>query len=99
MRHAVCRLSGYSALLAILANTVWWSGAGPAGDQAGMQTVRAGEVLRMDGGGRLDRSTSSSQQMAASAATLTASFAKVEWHPGELYPRVGFVVTNLARPA
>ncbi len=24
--------------------------------------------------------------------------AKVEWHPGELYPRVGFVVTNLARP-
>ena len=25
--------------------------------------------------------------------------AKVEWHPGELYPRVGFVVTNLPRPA
>jgi DDE family transposase len=25
--------------------------------------------------------------------------AKVEWHPGELYPRVGFVVTNLSRPA
>jgi hypothetical protein len=25
--------------------------------------------------------------------------AKVEWHPGELYPRVGFVVTNMARPA
>ena len=24
--------------------------------------------------------------------------AKVEWHPGELYPRVGFVVTNLSRP-
>jgi hypothetical protein len=24
---------------------------------------------------------------------------KVEWHPGELYPRVGFVVTNLSRPA
>ena len=24
--------------------------------------------------------------------------AKVEWHPGELYPRVGFVVTNLGRP-
>ena len=23
--------------------------------------------------------------------------AKVEWHPGELYPRVGFIVTNLAR--
>ena len=25
--------------------------------------------------------------------------AKVEWHPGELLPRVGFVVTNLTRPA
>jgi hypothetical protein len=25
--------------------------------------------------------------------------AKIEWHPGELYPRVGFIVTNLARSA
>ena len=25
--------------------------------------------------------------------------AKVEWYPGELYPRVGFIVTNMARPA
>ena len=25
--------------------------------------------------------------------------AKVEWHPGELYPRGGFVVTNLSQPA
>jgi hypothetical protein len=25
--------------------------------------------------------------------------AKVEWHAGELYPRVGFIITNLARPA
>ena len=25
--------------------------------------------------------------------------AKVEWHQGELYPRVGFLVTNLTRPA
>ena len=24
--------------------------------------------------------------------------AKVEWHPGELVPRVGFIVTNLSRP-
>ncbi len=24
--------------------------------------------------------------------------AKVEWHQGELYPRVGFIVTNLKRP-
>jgi hypothetical protein len=25
--------------------------------------------------------------------------AKVEWHPSELYPCVGFILTNLARPA
>jgi len=25
--------------------------------------------------------------------------AKLEWHPGELYPRVKFIVTNMARPA
>jgi DDE family transposase len=25
--------------------------------------------------------------------------AKVEWHQGELYPRVGFIVTSLTRPA
>jgi hypothetical protein len=25
--------------------------------------------------------------------------AKVEWHPGELYPRVGFIVTNMSHPA
>jgi hypothetical protein len=25
--------------------------------------------------------------------------AKVEWHSGEIYPRVGFIITNLARPA
>ncbi len=25
--------------------------------------------------------------------------AKVEWNPGALYPRVGFIVTNLSRPA
>jgi hypothetical protein len=25
--------------------------------------------------------------------------AKVEWHPDELYPRVGFIVINMSRPA
>jgi hypothetical protein len=36
---------------------------------------------------------------AASWAKARRVVAKVEWHPGELYPRVGFIVTNLARPA
>jgi hypothetical protein len=30
---------------------------------------------------------------------LRGVVAKVEWHPGELYPRVGFIVINLTRPA
>jgi hypothetical protein len=36
---------------------------------------------------------------AASWAKPRRVVAKVEWHPGELYPRVGFIVTNLSRPA
>ena len=38
---------------------------------------------------------------ASRSATETSgiSLPSVEWHPGELYPRVGFIVTNLARPA
>ena len=35
---------------------------------------------------------------AASWVTSRRVVAKVEWHPGELYPRVGFIVTNLSRP-
>ena len=36
---------------------------------------------------------------AASWSKLRRVVAKVEWHPGELYPRVGFIVTNMARVA
>ena len=36
---------------------------------------------------------------AGSWGTKRRVVAKVEWHPGELYPRVGFIVTNLSRPA
>ena len=36
---------------------------------------------------------------AASWSKPRRVIAKIEWHPGELYPRVGFIVTNLSRPA
>ena len=36
---------------------------------------------------------------AASWTKPRRAIAKVEWHPGELFPRVGFIVTNLSRPA
>ena len=38
----------------------------------------------------------SSTELEATAAPVVA---KVEGHPVELYPRVGFIVTNLSRPA
>jgi hypothetical protein len=36
------------------------------------------------------------QYQAASWQKARRVIAKVEWHPGELFPRVGFVVTNMA---
>src|SRR5713101_5793774 len=36
---------------------------------------------------------------AASWSKPRRVIAKVEWHPGELYPRIGFIVANMARPA
>ncbi len=30
---------------------------------------------------------------------LAQQGSEARWHPGELYPRVGFIVTNLSRPA
>ena len=36
---------------------------------------------------------------AATSEKSRSIVAKVEWHPGELYPRVGLIVTNLSKPA
>ncbi|MGH6891281.1 MAG: IS1380 family transposase, partial [Dongiaceae bacterium] len=45
------------------------------------------------------RSYANFRYHAATWKTPRRVIAKVEWHPGELYPRGGFVVTNLSRPA
>jgi Transposase DDE domain group 1 len=47
---------------------------------------------------RVRRTYASFRYQAQSWSKSRHVVAKVEWHPGELYPRVGFVVTNLARP-
>src|SRR3954471_12201124 len=44
------------------------------------------------------RSYASFRYQAQSWSRSRRVVAKVEWHPGELDPRVGFLVTNLARP-
>ena len=45
------------------------------------------------------RSYASSRYQAQTWSHSRRVVAKVEWHPGDLYPRVGFLVTNLCRPA
>src|SRR3982074_3757410 len=45
------------------------------------------------------RSHASFTYQAGSWSQPRRVIAKVEWHPGELYPRVGFIVTNMSRPA
>src|SRR5207302_1571596 len=45
------------------------------------------------------RSYASFTYQAGSWSKPRRVIAKVEWHPGELYPRVGFIVTNMSRPA
>jgi hypothetical protein len=44
------------------------------------------------------RSYASFRYQAQSWSCSRRIVVKVEWHPGELYPRVGFLVTNLCRP-
>ena len=45
------------------------------------------------------RSYASFRYQAGSWTKPRRVVAKVEWHPGELYPSVGFVVANMTRPA
>jgi hypothetical protein len=45
------------------------------------------------------RSHASFRYQAGSWTKPRRVIAKVEWHQGELYPRVGFIVTNMGRPA
>ena len=48
---------------------------------------------------RVQRFYASFSYQAGSWSRKRRVVAKVEWHSGELYPRVGFIVTNLTRPA
>ena len=65
-----------------------------------------GDWLRGLGLGPYEAAFRESEIEADVLAELTDSWtkprrvvAKVEWHPGELYPRVGFIVTNTKCPA
>ena len=63
---------------------------------------RIGHLLRRPVGrppNHVRRFHASFRYQAASWSKPRRVVAKVEWHPGELYPRVGFIVTNLTRPA
>src|SRR5688572_1993882 len=63
---------------------------------------RIGHLLKRPVGrppNHVRRSHASFRYQAASWTKPRRVVAKVEWHPGELVPRVGFIVTNLSRPA
>ena len=73
----------------------------PAAGQSGLQD-RIGYLLKRPVGRpphEVRRYFASFSYQAQSWNKARRVVAKVEWHPGELYPRVGFIVTNLARPA
>jgi hypothetical protein len=64
--------------------------------------VRIGYLLTRPAGrppNEVRRSYANFTYQAGSWAKPRRVVAKVEWHPGEPYPRVGFIVTNMARPA
>lgn len=56
-------------------------------------------AIRLKANANLQRFYDSFFYQAASWSKARRVVAKVEWHPGELYPRIGFIVTNLSRPA
>jgi hypothetical protein len=47
---------------------------------------------------RVRQSHASFSYQAGSCTKPRRVIAKVEWHPGELYPRLGFIVTDMSRP-
>jgi hypothetical protein len=63
---------------------------------------RIGHLLKRPVGrppNQVRRSHASFSYQAGSWTKPRRVIAKVEWHPGELVPRVGFIVTNMSRPA
>ena len=63
---------------------------------------RIGHLLKRPVGrppNHVRRSHASFRYQAGSWTKPRRVIAKVEWHPGELVPRVGFIVTNMSRPA
>jgi Transposase DDE domain group 1 len=63
---------------------------------------RIGHLLKRPVGrppNRVRRSHASFHYQAGSWTKPRRVIAKVEWYPGELVPRVGFIVTNVSRPA
>ena len=79
------------------------AGAGAADRRRGGRiSARAGYLLKRPVGrppNEVRRYYANFTYQAASWTKPRRVIAKVEWHPGELVPRVGFIVTNMSRPA
>ena len=105
-RGGVCvSISGPMPPSPLRASTSIWKLSGSVCDPAARQPGprnRIGHPLRRPVGrppNEVRRYYANFTYQAASWTTPRRVIAKVEWHPGELYPRVGFIVTNMSRPA
>src|ERR1700730_13150070 len=95
-------LSGVCRSAAVTSSRHWlnWTRCSPAGVERSPQRP-AGFLLKRPVGRhqtKFDDTTPTSAIRAGSWNKLCRIVAKVEWHPGELYPRVGFIMTNMSRP-
>ena len=95
-------LSGVCRSAAVTSSRHWlnWTRCSPAGVEKSPQRP-AGFLLKRPVGRhqtKFDDTTPTSAIRAGSWNKLCRVVAKVEWHPGKLYPRVGFIVTNMSRP-
>jgi hypothetical protein len=77
-----------------------WIERGGHGD-AGLLTSRTRRRTRLTemAGDVLARRTQWQEWSARTLDQAAEGYCQVEWHPGELYRRVGFIVTNMSRPA
>src|ERR1700676_4503416 len=76
---------------------IWLGGAQRPRHDPAMQWIVGGKAARPSNDVR--RSYANFTYQAGSWNKPRRVVAKAEWLPGELYPRVGFTVTNMSRPA
>jgi hypothetical protein len=84
--YAFLEAEGYGCVIRLPANAVL------------QRRIASGHTSGGPSSHEVRRSYASFRYQAQSWSRSRRVVDKVEWHPGELYPRVDFLVTNLCRP-